>query len=90
MDFYQKYGNGEVCPHGKQKEISQMGKNLTLKCLPRIWNFAQMGEKFVAKMSTILSLKRTIFFALLSCGFAQMSNAENNLNFIKSFSWLDD
>jgi hypothetical protein len=26
-------------------------------------------------MSTILSLKRTIFFALLSCGFAQMSNA---------------
>jgi hypothetical protein len=36
MDFYQKYGNGEVCPHGKQKEIAQMGKNLTLKCLPRI------------------------------------------------------
>ena len=27
-------------------------------------------------MSTILSLKRTIFFALLSCGFAQMSNAD--------------
>jgi hypothetical protein len=26
-------------------------------------------------MSTILSLKRTIFFALLSRGFAQMSNA---------------
>jgi hypothetical protein len=36
MDFYQMYGNGEVCPHGKQKEIAQMGKNLTLKCLPLI------------------------------------------------------
>jgi hypothetical protein len=36
MDFYQKYGNGEVCPHGEQKGIAQMGKNLTLKCLPQI------------------------------------------------------
>jgi hypothetical protein len=36
MDFYYKYGNGEVCPHGEHKEIAQMGKNLTLKCLPRI------------------------------------------------------
>jgi Cys-tRNA synthase (O-phospho-L-seryl-tRNA:Cys-tRNA synthase) len=43
MDFYEKYGNCEVCPHGEQKEIAQMGKNLTLKCLPRISNFAQMG-----------------------------------------------
>jgi hypothetical protein len=55
-----------------------MGKNLTLKCLPRIWNFVKMGSKFVAKMPTILSLKRTIFFALLTCCFAQMSNAGRN------------
>ena len=38
-------------------------------------------------MSTILSLKRTIFFALLSYGFARMTNAGlNDIRFIDIFT----